>query len=80
MKLLFPNQNYNILSPSSHTYISERDLYISKINLPILLQEICGPLLGVYKSLTQFPEKEYIYANFIAMQARGKHPWCWWSS
>ncbi len=39
MKLLFPKQNYNVLSPSSYTHISVRDLYISRIGLPILLQE-----------------------------------------
>jgi hypothetical protein len=40
MKLLFPKQNYYVLSPSSYTQISVRDLYISRIGLPILLQEI----------------------------------------
>jgi hypothetical protein len=39
MKLLFPKQNYNVLSPSSYTHISVRDLYISRIGLHILLQE-----------------------------------------
>ncbi len=39
MKLLFPKHNYNVLSPSSYTHISVRDLYISRIGLPILLQE-----------------------------------------
>jgi hypothetical protein len=39
MKLLFPKQNYNSLSPSSYTHISVRDLYISIIGLPILLHE-----------------------------------------
>jgi hypothetical protein len=34
-----------------------RDLYISRIDLPILLQEICGQILGIYKSLT------YTYMN-----------------
>jgi hypothetical protein len=38
MKLLFPKHNYNVLSPSSYTHISVRDLYISRIGLPILLQ------------------------------------------
>ncbi len=38
MKLLFPKQNYNVLSPSSYTLISVRDLYISRIGLPFLLQ------------------------------------------
>jgi hypothetical protein len=38
MKLLFPKQNYNVLSPNSYTHISVSDLYISKISLSILLQ------------------------------------------
>jgi hypothetical protein len=53
MKLLFPKQNYNVLSPSSYTHISVRYLYISRIGLPILLQEnIFGTILGIYKLLT----------------------------
>jgi hypothetical protein len=28
------------------------DLYIHTIDLPILLQEICGLILGIYKSIT----------------------------
>jgi hypothetical protein len=38
MKLIIPKQNYNVQSPSSYTHISVRDLYISRISLPILLQ------------------------------------------
>jgi hypothetical protein len=38
MKLLLPKQNYNILFPSSYTHIPVRDLYISRISLPIPLQ------------------------------------------
>jgi hypothetical protein len=38
LKLLFPKQNYNVLSPISNTHISVRDLYISRIGLPIQLQ------------------------------------------
>ncbi len=53
IKLLFPKQKYNVLSPNSYTHISVRDLYISRVGLPILLQEICGPILGIYKSLTE---------------------------
>jgi hypothetical protein len=54
MKLLFPKQIYNVLCPSSYTYISVRDVYISRIGLPFLLQgnTVCGPILGIYKSLT----------------------------
>ncbi len=39
IKLLFPKQNYNMLPPSSFTHtVSVRDLYISRIALPILQQ------------------------------------------
>jgi hypothetical protein len=38
MKLLFTKHNYNFLSPSSYTHMSVKDLYISRINLPILLR------------------------------------------
>jgi hypothetical protein len=55
------------------------DLYIPAIDLPILLQEICGSILGIYKSLrhmnveirtgaAKFPEKEYINVIYVALQ------------
>jgi hypothetical protein len=34
MKRLFPKQNYNVLSPSSYTHMSVRDLCIYRIGLP----------------------------------------------
>jgi len=49
IKLLFPKQYYNVLSPNSYTHISMRDIYISRVGLPILLQEICGPILEYIK-------------------------------
>jgi hypothetical protein len=38
------------LSPNFHIHVSVSDLYIPKLGLPILLQEICEPILGIYKS------------------------------
>ncbi len=35
---LFPKQNYNVLSPNFHIYLFVCDLYIPRINLPMLLQ------------------------------------------
>jgi hypothetical protein len=51
-KQIFPEKEYRGLSPNFHIYTSVSDLYISTINLPILLEEICRPILGIYKSLT----------------------------
>ena len=46
IKLLFPKQNYNVLSSSSYTHISVRDSYISRISLPILLEGNMWSLVG----------------------------------
>ncbi len=40
-----PSSNFRI-------YVSVSDFYIPTIDLHILLQEICGPILGIYQSLT----------------------------
>ncbi len=48
MKLLFPKQKCNVLSPSFYTHISVRDFYISRIGLPFCCRKICGPILGLY--------------------------------
>jgi hypothetical protein len=51
-KQIFPEKEYRGLSPSFHIHASVSDLYIPTISLPILLEEICRPILGLYKSLT----------------------------
>jgi len=51
-KQIFPEKEYWGLSPNFHIHASVSDLYIPTISLPILLEEICRPFLGLYKSLT----------------------------
>jgi hypothetical protein len=51
-KQIFPEKEYQGLSPNFHIHASVSDLCIPTIGLPFLLEEICRPILGLYKSLT----------------------------
>ncbi len=51
-KQIFPEKEYRGLSPIFHIHASVSDLCISTVGLPFLLEEICRPILGLYKSLT----------------------------
>jgi hypothetical protein len=51
-KQIFPEKEYRGLSPNFHIHASVSDLYIPTIGLPTLLKEICRPILGLYKWLT----------------------------
>jgi hypothetical protein len=51
-KQIIAEEEYRGLSPNFHIHVSVSDLYIPTIGLPILLVEICRPILGLYKSLT----------------------------
>jgi hypothetical protein len=52
LKQIFPEKECRGLSPNFHIHVSVSELYIPTIGLPFLLEEICGPILGIYKSLT----------------------------
>ncbi len=75
-KQIFPEKELRGHSPNFHFHVSVSDLYISTIDLPILLQEMCGSILGIahrhmnVKISTedaQFPEKEHINRIFVAL-------------
>jgi hypothetical protein len=51
-KQIIPEKEYRGLSPNFHIHVSMIYLHIPRIGLLILLEEICGPLPGIYKSLT----------------------------
>jgi hypothetical protein len=52
LKQIFPEKEYRGLSPNFLIHVSVSELYIPRMELPFLLEEICGPILGIYKSLT----------------------------
>ncbi len=52
LKQIFPEKEYRGLSPNFHIHVYVSELYISTMGLHFLLEEICGPILGIYKSLT----------------------------
>ncbi len=58
LKQIFPEKEYRGLSPNFHIHVSVSELYISTMGLPFLLEEICGPMLGIYKSLTDTLSRE----------------------
>jgi hypothetical protein len=51
-KQIFPEKELCVHSPNLRIHVCVSDLYIPTISLPILQQEICGPILEIYKSLT----------------------------
>jgi hypothetical protein len=46
-KQIFPENELCGLSPNIHIHVSVSNLYIPTIGLPFLLQNICGPILGI---------------------------------
>ncbi len=48
LKQIFPEKEYRGLSPNFHIHVSVSELYIPTMCLPFLLEEICGPILGIY--------------------------------
>jgi hypothetical protein len=52
LKQIFPEKELRGHSPNFHIHVSVSDLYIATVGLPILLQKICGLILGINKSLT----------------------------
>jgi hypothetical protein len=52
LKQIFPEKEYRGLSPNFHIHVSVSELYIPTMGLPFLLEEICGPIPEIYKSLT----------------------------
>ncbi len=51
-KQIFLEKEYPGLRPDFHIHASVSDLYIPTNGFPILLEEICRPILGLNKSLT----------------------------
>ncbi len=52
LKQIFPEKEYRGLSPNFLIRVSVSEIYIHTMCLPVLLEEICRLILGIYKSLT----------------------------
>jgi hypothetical protein len=48
LKRIFPEKEYRGLSPNFHIHVSVSDLYIPTMGLPVLLEEICRLIMGIY--------------------------------
>jgi hypothetical protein len=48
LKQIFPEKELRSHGPNIHIHVSVSNLYIPTIDLSILLEEICGPILGIY--------------------------------
>ncbi len=80
LKQIFPEKECRGLCPNFHILVSVSKLYIPTMGLPVLLEEICRLILGIYKSLKDtnvdigaeaalFPEKEYtVYGIAVAVR------------
>ncbi len=55
-KQIFPEKEYRGLSSNFNLHASVSDLYIPTRGLPILLKEICRPILGLYINRSQTQE------------------------
>jgi hypothetical protein len=51
LKQIFPEKEYWGLRSNFHIQVSVSELYIPTMGLPVLLEEICRLILGIYKSL-----------------------------
>jgi hypothetical protein len=51
LKQIFPEKEYRGLNPNFHIHVSVSEVYIPTMGLPVLLEEICRLILGIYKSL-----------------------------
>jgi hypothetical protein len=45
LKQIFPEKEYRGLSTNFHIHVSVSELYVPRMELPFLLEEICGPSL-----------------------------------
>jgi hypothetical protein len=62
---IFPEKELRGHRPNFHIHVSVSDLYLPTIDLPILLRERCGPILGmrhmnveIGTEAAQLPDKE----------------------
>jgi hypothetical protein len=55
-KQIFPEKELRGHSPNFHIRVSVGNLYIPTIDLPVMVQEICGPIQEMYINRSQTHE------------------------
>jgi hypothetical protein len=48
LKQIIPEKEFRGLSPNFYIHVSVSELYIPTMGLPVLLEEICRQILGIY--------------------------------
>ncbi len=51
-KQIFTEMKLRGVSPRFYIHVSVSDLYITTIGLPVICKKIGGPIVGIYKTLT----------------------------
>jgi hypothetical protein len=75
-KQIFPEKEYRGLSPNFHIHASVCYLYIPTIGLPILLEEICKAILGVWYYINRSQRHEcWNWGWGRAFPRKGIHKW-----
>ncbi len=72
-KQIFPQKELRGQSPNFHIHVSVSSLHFPTIDLAIVLKEICGQILGIYKSSQTHECGNWDWVR--AIPRKGRHKW-----
>ncbi len=74
-KQIFPEKDLRGHCPNFHIYVTVSDLYIPAIDMPILLQEVFGPIRVIYINRSQAHDVEIGTKIRPRNSQKGIHKW-----